>query len=961
MTEYPNYALSPGSMLDNRYKIEGLLGEGGCGITYIGTNLHVGIHVAIKEFFPRLFVRRSENGKDVVPVRSTDEPDLAARREAFLKEARLLGDFSAVPAVVRVTDSFAANSTSYMIMEYLDGKTLLRCVKEEGAFQAEDLFRMLLPVMDALEKIHASGLIHRDISPENLMVMPDRSVKLMDFGSAVPWTRTQDRELFLKEGYAPVEQYSSDGSLGPWTDLYALCATIYFGITSRVPLSSVSRLFFDELQKPSAIGIPIRKDLETVLWKGLQTDPGDRWRNVESFRSSVSVLLPEPVVKNRKRWKTFLAGVCCTAAAAVLVSGTVWYRIHRVSLKLSRTETVSVRLTASDKALAADYTSALKQIHDRVEAYAGKDNYLWKKEQDTVRVTIPSDCFGAGEPEDVFSQYLANAPALSLLNMDMKSSVLNEPRLLSLSMLSECRNDVRQEWIQDVSVEYEDENEDESENISRESSEKNGPVLRVVLTDHGADALAFLTATKKTIPFMLSQEPFFTVDAEMIGKRDSFQVQLPDKNTAAAVVSLLTAPGFDMSPEVDCEFLTDWDQAETYYSGKNQVMPSQIKGDTVCLEYRTDKTDTENLAKDLDQQSNDKPGWVMSILVLKQRLDSLNCPYAFGFSHFDNRVIRILFPAGSITDLEAELLFSNAEIDLLSSHGTFRETLFESNEVQVANDGTELHLSFTRYSRDKVLADLSLARQNGETDVSLYLGSTYLGMISSLGSGENEEELTCSFLCPFTSEMEEQTASSFADYIETIMKKDLDDDFSCYTLSAAECRSEKGEKEWSRSAPAVALVPMTAEGDSWENTLREKIEKDGGTVTIYKGAPPSVWIEYNSIPKDSLCPEALRTAQMVFQDPDTGVSSGRMNTLHISYSEDPKDNCVKGNYSFQMDLVNDIYSDHRIEFISYLYYNETNWAGDTRSVHENEGNSLFEDCVRRLHESQFYQTHFFPE
>ena len=170
--------------------------------------------------------------------------------------------------MVRVYGYFEANITVYIIMEFLDGHGLNEFFRKKGRVEAAEMFGMLLPVMRTLDKIHESGIIHRDISPDNIkFAQNDASgtgLKLMDFGSARDYLNRNTYTMELKDGYAPLEQYS-DHEQGPWTDVYALSAVIYRGITGQRPMRSVRRAEHDDLRMPSQLGIPIPPVIEQKI------------------------------------------------------------------------------------------------------------------------------------------------------------------------------------------------------------------------------------------------------------------------------------------------------------------------------------------------------------------------------------------------------------------------------------------------------------------------------------------------------------------------------------------------------------------------------------------------------------------------------------------------------------------------------------------------------------------------
>lgn len=320
--------LEVGYRLNGRYRVCRSLGQGGFGITYLAEDELLGQKIVIKEYFPACFARRAEDGS----IRITEETDRAAfteGRNRFLREARILTSLLDVPGVVKAWNYFRENQTAYLVMEYVQGISLrswLEQNKEVPSF--DEALEMLRPVVLALESIHKKGLLHRDITPDNLMVGANGTVKLLDFGSARSYLREKDSEMtqtvLLKSGYAPPEQYDGKSVQGPWTDIYALSATLYEMITGCMPEDALQRQIRDELLEPSVYGAKITPEQEEHLLKrGLALDERERYASVREFSSD---FYPEEKMREvrygRSGWR--MAAICgggVLAAGLLLASG----------------------------------------------------------------------------------------------------------------------------------------------------------------------------------------------------------------------------------------------------------------------------------------------------------------------------------------------------------------------------------------------------------------------------------------------------------------------------------------------------------------------------------------------------------------------------------------------------------------------------------------------------------------
>lgn len=268
----------PGRLLHDRYLVGQVLGEGGFGITYLGIDVLLERKVAIKEYFPNVFVRRESSlTLEVTCYTNAKQPLYEKGRDQFLQEARVMARLDKLPEIVQVLDFFAANSTAYIVMEFLEGDTLRTLLSRQGRIPAPLLLGMLEPVLRAVDVMHRAGIIHRDISPDNLMLLPSGLVKLLDFGCARDAEGDRTMTVMLKHGYAPMEQYTGHNQ-GPWTDLYALCATMYACLTGQVPPQALERLgkAEDPLVPPNALGVGLMPDQERALLRGLTVEPSAR-------------------------------------------------------------------------------------------------------------------------------------------------------------------------------------------------------------------------------------------------------------------------------------------------------------------------------------------------------------------------------------------------------------------------------------------------------------------------------------------------------------------------------------------------------------------------------------------------------------------------------------------------------------------------------------------------------------
>lgn len=294
MEEKNLHQLQAGMLLHQRYRIECLLGAGGFGITYRAMDETLKIPVAVKEYFPSQWVtRNSLVTQDVILTAESRRAQYDSLKEKFLDEARVLAMFDNLRSVVRVRDFFYDNQTAYIVMDYLDGITLGAYIARNGAMDPEWLCTMVIPMLRELDAVHQKGLIHRDISPDNIMLMDSEYLELMDFGAARSFSEDtiKSMSVILKHGYAPYEQYTRHGRQGPWTDVYALSATIYTCITQVVPDSATDRVEDDELRKPSELGVAIGPAVEAAILKGMSLRREERYQSAMEMADVLSTAL----------------------------------------------------------------------------------------------------------------------------------------------------------------------------------------------------------------------------------------------------------------------------------------------------------------------------------------------------------------------------------------------------------------------------------------------------------------------------------------------------------------------------------------------------------------------------------------------------------------------------------------------------------------------------------------------
>lgn len=284
-----NHQIWPGSVLHGRYEIGTVIGSGGFGITYHAWDLYHDMPVAIKEYYPQGTANRAFNSMAIRTCEVGKMSSYSKGIESFLEEGRRLMRFNHVPSIVRVYDFFEENNTAYIIMELLRGENLSDYMLRTGNVASLDMANnIIFSVIESLDEIHKIGMIHRDISPDNIFICSDMTVKLIDFGAA----RNQPApngpvSIVIKPNYAPPEQFNRNGRQGPWTDIYALGATVYRILTGCIPSESVSRVMEDDIKPVSSVNAFVSTELDRIIMKCMALKIEDRYQDVASLRNDI--------------------------------------------------------------------------------------------------------------------------------------------------------------------------------------------------------------------------------------------------------------------------------------------------------------------------------------------------------------------------------------------------------------------------------------------------------------------------------------------------------------------------------------------------------------------------------------------------------------------------------------------------------------------------------------------------
>ena len=329
------YHLPPGTILQGKYIVGRVLGYGGFGVTYVGFDAQLERKIAIKEYLPTNFSTRMPGQTKLSVYDGENGEQFRAGLSSFVEEAKRLSKLNSLPGTVDIFDSFLQNETGYIVMEYLEGKTVKETLIEKGVFEYATAKIIILKILDTLKEVHKEGIIHRDIAPDNIFLLGGDDVRIIDFCASRYATTLHSKSLsvILKPGYAPEEQYRSRGMQGSWSDVYALAATFYRMITGITPEESMERMMNDELKEPSKIGVKLSQNDENAIMNALLVKASDRTQSAEEFARqltaddevsrAVSTIKKYDAGKVPK-WARMLAASLCVvivAFALLLITG----------------------------------------------------------------------------------------------------------------------------------------------------------------------------------------------------------------------------------------------------------------------------------------------------------------------------------------------------------------------------------------------------------------------------------------------------------------------------------------------------------------------------------------------------------------------------------------------------------------------------------------------------------------
>lgn len=383
------YYLPTGTMIAERYEIGISVGSGGFGITYKAWDHMLEKVVALKEYYPVGLVNRIPGEKNIIIY--SGQKSIAYRNGMvrFLDEARNMAKFNTNANIVNVYDFFEENDTAYIVMEYLEGINYKEYLKRiNGKDTVDQALEVTNSVLEALKVVHKAGIVHRDISPDNIFLCDDGRIKIIDFGAARFSSADEEktRSIILKPGFAPPEQYKSKSKQGPWTDIYAVAATLYKAITGKVPEESINRVEVDHLIPPKELCDEINDNQNNAIMRAMSLLPELRFQNAEEFQRALKgdkkVAAVANVLKRKKRNRAISIIITSVLILIGAFLSFQYYKQQQGGIRHLQQATVSVWILAESK----------DEIEDRKDTMeAALNDFREMYPQVTIEITCLSE------------------------------------------------------------------------------------------------------------------------------------------------------------------------------------------------------------------------------------------------------------------------------------------------------------------------------------------------------------------------------------------------------------------------------------------------------------------------------------------------------------------------------------------------------------------------------------------
>ena len=654
------HSLQPDTIINGKYNILMVIGKGGFSITYLAERIIEGDMVVIKELYNSEYMERLEPERI---IRVCNDSQFEKDRKRFIHEWEVMKQFELLPGMVNPIDFFKDNNTMYIVMEHLSGGTLKNNVQKTGKYNADQILGAVNHALALLSEMHRSGVIHGDISPDNLVLGENGYYKLIDFGAVRKIDATPaDEEVLRKEGYTPVEVYNKNVIADPRSDIYSICATLYYGLTSITPIDALERMIIDDLRPISEICPEIDPLMGQMIMKGLVMDPEKRWQSIEEMQDVISLFdksederkkeAEEEAAKRKRRKRYVLIGII----AIFLFAAIHWGLTHKEFVKFKGADVQKIVLYYDDTQEKETIEALHNNILQKVEHLAGND-YLISQNNDYFEVTTAYDLFREVDLPNAINMYFN----FSCCDIGFVTGVNYKPlRKIDAGEIVSI-----EEQAAGILLTLSQSNE---ESIKESNTEKYQYSLRIC-TDGNGNHMWDCNNTPyegKVYIFEVDYDPnnghLFISDESLGGHllQKLFIDCLQQKHIP------ITAYNYSRA--------IIWEKEQESYFGDNQVDSEKMYGETVLLDYSLgeygEMEGDEELAKG------------------KQRLDLLEIPYALGWDAANGDELYIKVKRNDIWEIEAAMLFDSFD----NSENTEDIIIKTESGISLPNIDTETHL-----------------------------------------------------------------------------------------------------------------------------------------------------------------------------------------------------------------------------------------------------------------------------
>ena len=665
-------ALPPDTVLNEKYNILMPIGDGGFSITYLAERITDGEIFAIKEFFNEEYMVRSVPDVDVELIDPNhDNEKLHVDIRRFKNEWQIMNSFSHLRGLAHPIDFFEENNTAYIVMEHLSGGSMKDHIRTKGKIDQDVLLERLQDILELLTEMHASGFVHRDISPENLVMDAQDHYRLIDFGAV---TRRGDslpfNEQIRKEGYTPAEVFQPGYRSDPRSDVYSLCASCYYALTGIEPEDSIERSVFDELKPILEILPEMDPVIAKTIMSGISMSIDDRLSSITLFREAIvqhrkteKERKDEAEAEKRKKNKRKAVAVVVSLILAI-IAAFVFCLTHREFVKFKGKDTQEFAFYYRENMAPEDVDALRESITLKFDHLIGQNNYLVDTEAGYIRITALYDPF-------------AGKDIPSLLNKAFSFSECQVGYYDDYGIYSTIAQ-LGKEDIADAN------GQDDVSIISlqgnvtkklKELTEQDGDLILRIYTEGDGNQLWDRhnhPNEGEWYDIAITYDPNY--------EQIKFYDDTPNSAYSKIILDCLT----DNSEKIESfnyERHIIWELRQNTYWGEDQTDIGSLKGEYVILTYTCDDYDEDQgriLGKTIREEEIDTDTDTPTIVLLKNRLDSLNTPYACGWEENNPLELQIAIDPDRIWEIEAAILFDELstwsmsfESPNIGAYGTF--------------------------------------------------------------------------------------------------------------------------------------------------------------------------------------------------------------------------------------------------------------------------------------------------